>query len=73
MTIICTEEERREMEILIAIAHDCLCSSPDYFSDPKCNRCIKNKIQWTIKDGNKEFSAHETVIGKALDAGHIYR
>lgn len=72
MTIICTEEERREMELLIAIAHDCLCS-PNYSHNPECNRCIKNRIEWTIKTDSGEFNAHETVIGKALDAGHIYR
>lgn len=45
--------------------------------------CEKNPVKRTVthwmqnpelpKDGDVEFNAHETMIGKALDAGHIYR
>ena len=33
----------------------------------------KKRLMVDQKDGYEKFNAHETVIGKALDAGHIYR
>lgn len=41
-----------------------------------CNECMDDLFGWFAQNQKKcdgEFNAHETVIGKALDAGHIYR
>lgn len=45
--------------------------------------CEKSPVKRTVthwmpnpelpKDSDRKFNAHETLIGKALDAGHIYR
>lgn len=41
-----------------------------------CDECMLDFGRWFSqkqKKDNEKFNAHKTMIGKALDAGHIYR
>ena len=57
------------------------CDECPYYQYGKiCNTMLYNDVMKFLPpialetvDNNKKFNAHDTLLGKALDAGHIYR
>ena len=56
MKITCTEKEKKEVATSLAVSNKCPFGTIDIYKCDKdgCENCVRNRIEWEIKDGEQE-------------------